>query len=454
MKQKNISYEMTEGNALRIIIRFAIPVMISNLFQQIYTLCDTAIVSRGVGFEALAALGTAEWMNWILIGGVSALTQGFAILVSQKYGEKNIKEVRKIIAMIIWCGIGSTVFVTIAMEGVLPYALDWMHVSDELQVLAAVYCRVLYAGTFATMFYNIFASILRALGNSRDPLKAILLSSVLNIILDIVFVFVFHWGVGGAAAATVIAQVIAGAYCILVVLQSREIVPREEEWKIQWELIGNLFGLAAPIVLESVVISIGGMIVQSVINTYGTIFIAGFTTTNKMYNTLVIVANSLGYALASFAGQNYGAGYIERIKKTVRSVAVLAVVISMVLMLVLLMFAPFIIELLISSNGEDTLEAIQTGAYYLRVFAVFLWSLYLSTILRYALQGIGRTKVIMLSGIVGFTVRVGIALTFPQYFGIRALYFDEVMAWVMECAIIFIGYEKWAKNIAGFSQAC
>lgn len=444
-RKKSIAIEMTEGNALWIIIKFAIPVAISNLFQQVYTLCDTAIVSRGVGFEALAALGITEWMNWILIGGVSALTQGFGVLVSQKYGEKNKEDLRIIIAMIVLCAIGSTVIITIAMEGVLSQALIWMNVSDELYPLATAYCRVLYAGTFATMFYNVFASILRALGNSQTPLKAIILSSIMNTILDILFVFQFRWGVEGAAAATVIAQVAAGMYCMASVLGYQEIVPHGTEWRVRWDWIRSLLKVSIPIVMECVVISIGGMVVQAVVNTYGTVFVVGFTTTNKMYNTLTIIASSLGYALASFTGQNCGAGYIERIKTTVKHIAILSIVLSLIMMILLLLFADVMVGFLISSGGPEELEAISHAAYYLRIFAVFLWVLYLSTILRYTLQGLGRTKVIMVSGILGFFTRILIALLLPQYMGVHILYFDEVIAWVVECLITSAGYVVWLR---------
>lgn len=444
----NTTKEMTKGKPLSLIIMFAVPVMISNVFQQLYTVADTAIVSRGVGMTALSAIGATDWLNYIMLGAVQGLSQGFTVIVSQKYGASDQKGLRKSVAMIIWCAVMCTVVITVCSLLFLNPVLHVINVPKEALSMARVYSRLYYLGAFATMLYNTQAAILRAIGDSRTPLIAIIISSIINIILDVWFVMGLNFGIAGAAVATMIAQVISSLYCFHILRRQKFLLPEKNEWKPDFRLIRKIMGISFPIVMEIVVISVGGIIVQSVVNTYGTAYVAGFTATNKTYGVLTIVSSSLGAAVATFTGQNFGAGKIDRIKTGVKQSVIISIIFALLLTAVLFAFGRNVIEIFIPEDSKSTEKAIGYGVYYIRIFASFMSVMYLSAVARYALQGLGRTKAILASGVVGFLTRAGVALYLPPYYGKTILFYDEIAGWICEGAILIAAYFIWHLKIS------
>ena len=401
---------MTQGKPLRLLFAFALPLMFGNVFQQLYTVVDTAIVGRGVGMDALAALGTVDWLNWLLLGVAQGLTQGFSVRIAQKFGQGDMKGLRQTAGQSALLSAVIALVCTFAIQLVLPYVLVLLRVPEDLRAMASLYTRVLMAGLPAVVFYNYCAGVLRAIGDSRTPLIAMVVAALTNILLDCVAVFWLGWGIVGAAAATVFAQLLSGVICACHIRKipglrfgKPQLVPAAKDCL-------DLMRIGTPIAAKNVIIALGGMVIQSIVNGFDMSFIAGFTATNKLYGLLEIAALSYGYAVTTYVGQNYGAGQTARIRSGVRSAVVLSVLTSFVIGGLMLLLGRSITMLFISSEDPVLAAAAGETAYrYLCVMSFSLPALYLLYVFLSALQGMGRTVATMVSGIIEFILRVSLA---------------------------------------------
>ncbi|MBR4016456.1 MAG: MATE family efflux transporter, partial [Oscillospiraceae bacterium] len=364
---------MTQGSPIKLLIRFSLPLMLGNVFQQLYTVVDTAIVGRGVGMTALAALGCVDWLNWMMLGLAQGFTQGFSVRVAQKFGEKDGPGLHLFMgqssvlmgALIILCAVVGQVC--------LPLFLHFLRVPPELQPMAELYTRILFAGIPAVFFFNYCAAMLRAVGNSKTPLVAMVVAALTNIALDCVAVFILDWGVAGAAIATLIAQILSGVICFIRICRTPQLRYPAKTMKPNRDIMKNLLKIGTPSAAKNLVVALGGMAVTSVVNTFGTAFIAGFTSSNKLYGLLEIAALSYGYAVITYVGQNYGAGRIDRIKSGMKSAAILAVATSLVIAALMFVFGRDITMLFISTeNPADALQAGEFAYRYLCVMAACL----------------------------------------------------------------------------------
>ena len=438
-KSENIN--MTEGKPLRLLLAFAIPQILGNIFQQCYTVTDTAIVGRGVGITALAAIGAVDWLAWLPFCIPQGFTQGFAIMASQKYGEGDEGGVRRIVGQSVRMTIIMSVLCTaIGILG-MPLFLQLMNVKEELRPLASTYLYFLFGGFTIAAFYNLTASMLRAVGDSRTPLIAMVISSLLNIALDAVVVFGFGWGVAGAAGATVFAQIVATVICGAKMLKTRMLCPEAEDLKRFPEITKGLFRLGAPMCLMNLIICIGGLIVFSVVNGFSISFIAGYTATNKLYGVLEMAAISYGYAVTTYVGQNYGAKKVDRIKKGVVTAVHLSVVTALFVGAMMILFGRQITGLFLSSDDPEVLALAGDAAYdFLKIMSIFLPVLYLLYAYRAALQGLGDTVSPLISGIVEFALRVGTAIYVGKTGVERGIFFAEVLAWAGAMLLLTVMY--------------
>ncbi|MDE6836892.1 MAG: MATE family efflux transporter, partial [Acutalibacter sp.] len=307
---------MTEGSPTRLIITFALPLMLGNVFQQLYTVVDTAVVGQVVGVQALAAVGAADWLNWLVLSVMQGLAQGFSILMAQYFGAKDYRQLsRSIGASVTLCVIAAVLMLTASQLAAEP-VLRLLNTPEGILGDSLLYLRIIFGGIPIITAYNLLASILRALGDSKTPLYAVVVATVVNIALDLLFVMGFHWGIGGAAAATVIAQAVSTVYCYFNVRRITVIQLKGEDLKPAPAMTATLLRLGFPVALQNAIISVGGMVVQSVVNRFGMLFIAGFTATNKLYGLLEIAATSYGYAVTSFVGQNLGGGLLGHVYYT------------------------------------------------------------------------------------------------------------------------------------------
>ena len=315
---------MTEGSPIRLLISFALPLMVGNVFQQLYTVVDTAVVGQFVGVSALASLGAADSPNWGVLGIIQGLTQGFSILMAQHFGAKDYRELSRSVGASVTLCLVFTVLLGVGGQLWAETLLRLLNTPQDVLPGALLYLRIVYGGIPAIMAYNFLAAILRALGDAKTPLYAIVVAALMNVVLDLLFVVGFHWGIAGAAIATVVSQVASAVYCFFNVRKITILQVLPGDLKPSRDLTLTLLKLGFPMALQNAIIAMGSMVVQFVINGYGMLFLAGFTATNKLYGLLEIAATSYGFAVTSYVGQNLGARLVNRIKRGQRAAAVVA----------------------------------------------------------------------------------------------------------------------------------
>lgn len=436
---KNVK-DMTHGSPARLIVTFALPLMLGNIFQQLYTMTDAAIVGQFAGTDALGALGSADWLCWLVFGVIGGFMQGFSILVAQRFGGSDMRLMRRSVStLVILAGIVAVVFTAAGLILTVPL-LRLMGTLDRVFDLAAAYLHILYGGICVTAAYNLLSSLLRALGNSRSPLIAMVAASVTNIALDLLFVVVFHWDVAGAAAATVIAQGVATVICLMAVLKLEPLRFQKGEFAFHRGDAGQLLKLAAPMAFQNTMISVGGMAVQKVLNGLGYLYVTGFTATNKLYGLLEAAAVSFGYAITTYTGQNLGAGRFDRIRSGMRKAALIAFVTALCLTGVMFLAGRPCLSLFIASSADP--GVMEVAVKYLHYMAAALFILYFLYVYRSALQGMGDTFMPMLSGLAECVMRVGTAwlLTLPALLGPEGIYFAEPAAWTGAAILLVISY--------------
>lgn len=439
--------DMTSGSPARLIMLFAIPLMLGNIFQQLYTMVDTIVVGQIVGVQALAALGAVEWVMWLVLGVASGMTQGFSILIAQYYGAREIKDLRKALAhSYILTAILAAAVLVVSQAGAYGL-LRFLNTPENIIGMSMSYLRVVFCGIPMIAAYNIFASALRAMGNSKTPLTAMILAAIINVVLDILFVAQFHMGVAGAAAATVIAQSFSAVYCFLVLRKINIVKLEKSHFSKDVILDKKLLKLGTPIVFQNVIIAVGGLVVQYVVNGYGFLFVAGFTATNKLYGLLEMAAISYGYAIVTYVGQNLGAKRPDRIKKGVRASAVIAAITSAVISVVMILWGKTILSLFISGDPKQTQQVLEIAYRYLFIMACFLWILYFLYVYRSALQGLGDTVIPMMSGVAEFVMRVGVALLLPLAMGENGIFYAEITAWTGAAVLLAVNYYRRVKTL-------
>ena len=431
---------MTEGSPSKLIITFALPLMVGNVFQQLYTVIDTMVVGQALGVSALAALGATDWLNWLFAGLIQGFAQGFSILMSQEFGSGNYQRLRKVIFNSIVLSVICSLLVLIASQACAAPVLTLLHTPGDIMDDSLLYLRIIFLGMPIIMAYNLSASILRSLGDSKTPLHAMIAASITNIVLDLIFVLVFHWGIAGAAIATLLAQLLSSVYCFYFIARIEILKISRDELVMETEICGKLLLLSSPIAFQNTVIFIGGMIVQSVVNSFGVIFIAGFTATNKLYGLLESAATSYGYSMSTYAGQNLGAGNIKRIRKGVRSAMIIALITSLTISIIMLLLGRNILTWFLSGDPSQTEAALQVAYRYLAIMSLFLSTLYLLYIIRSTLQGTGDTFMPFISGIAEFVMRVGAALILPRFLGQDGIFYAEILAWTGADVILVSAY--------------
>ena len=439
---------MTAGKPLTLIISFALPLMAGNIFQQLYTVVDTMVVGKALGVNALAALGATDWLYWMLLGMVQGVTQGFGILMAREFGAKQFDRLRSVVGSSTSLSALSAMLFLILGQLVAKPILLLLNTPVEILDGSLLYLRIMFLGIPVVMAYNLLATILRSLGDGQTPLQAMIVAAISNIVLDLLFVLLFRWGIAGAAIATLIAQGISGCYCLIKIRKIEFMRLTRSNFALQPVMAGRLLSLGSPMAAQNAIIAVGGMIIQGVVNGYGVAFIGGFTAANKLYGVLEIAATSYGYAMITYVGQNLGAGKIERIKTgMVRAVSV-ALATSAVISAVMLMFGRLIIGSFISGTPAEAAAATEVGFTYLSVMSLCLPVLYILHVTRSAVQGMGNTVLPMISGIAEFIMRTGGVLLLPALMGENGIFLAEVAAWLGADLILVPSYQIMLKRIS------
>ncbi len=438
---------MTEGKPSLLIFSFAMPLMVGNVFQQLYTVVDTMVVGKALGVNALAALGAADWLNWLMLGVIQGFTQGFGILMAQEFGAGRHDNLRRSIGnSAVLSFLSSAVLLGIGQLLARP-VLNILQTPARILPDSLLYLRIMYLGIPVVMAYNLLAVILRSLGDGRTPLHAMIVAAITNIALDLLFVLVFGLGISGAAAATLIAQLISSLFCLYHIRKIDILSMHISDFRLGDRLPFRLLMLGFPMAFQNAVISVGGMIVQFVVNGFGVIFIAGFTATNKLYGVLEVAATSYGYAMVTYTGQNLGAGRTDRIRKGVRSATLIALLTSLLIAFLMLFFGKIILSWFISGTPQEFEQTLKIAYYYLVVMSICLPVLYILHITRSTIQGMGNTVLPMVSGIAEFVMRAATAVFLPLLIGETGIFYAEIMAWAGATVILIFSYFAVIKKM-------
>lgn len=439
--------DMTKGSIAKLLLTFSLPLLLSNLGQQLYVIVDAAIVGRGIGVKALAAVGASDWTYWMFVWTIMGLTQGFGTFVSRAFGEKNHAKMNKVIAMSTVLGLAAGILMTVTGMVAARPLLTALKTPPDILEGALGYFLVMTSGLVVVTAYNIAASVLRALGDAKRPLYAMLIAVGINIALDLLFVIVFKWGLTGAAAASIVSQFVSFLYCLRQIKKIPEVRLTANAWKPDIPMLGALTRFGIPIAALYIVIAAGGIILQAAINRQGSLFIAGFTATNKLYGLLECAAISLGLALATFAAQNYGAGNRFRVRRGVR----VGLVISLIAALVVSVFAVFggkwLLKAFIDSDLADGEAVLAIAERYLFIMSALLVILFPIHIYRNAVQALGNSVWPMISGVVETVVRMILGVVIVLFSLPEILYYTEPAAWLAALIFIATPYYHYRKKL-------
>ena len=310
----NKIHDMTTGSPVRLIIRFMIPMFLGNVFQQFYNIADSIVAGQFIGVTALAAIGSTGSLMFFVTGWLNGLSSGFAILVSQWFGAKQYDRMRHYVAMSVYLAAAFAILMTAGLLIANEPILRLMNYSDDIMPDVKLYMGIIYAGLIVTAAYNSLAAFLRALGDSKSPLYFLIISAAINVVLDIAFIVVFGMGVEGCAYATVIAQGISALLCFVYILKRFPILHlKREDFRVSFESFGRLLALGIPMGLQFSITAIGTIIVQGAVNIYGEIYMAGFSAAGKLQNLIATVFTAFGATIATYVGQNRGAGKMDRV---------------------------------------------------------------------------------------------------------------------------------------------
>ena len=399
--------DMTSGSPAKLILRFSLPVMVSNAFHQLYILADSIIVSRMLGVKALAALGSADWYTFMFVSIVQALVQGFAIQAGQEFGAHRQHHLHQTLARSIVLTCAAAVLLTLFATGTLRNILFLLQTPEDVYDLAHAYLLTIFLGLGATTFLNFTSAMLRALGNAKVPLWSMIISTILNIFLDLVMVR--SMGITGAALATVISQAAGGFINLYAMMHIPLLHMEKADWKRNEALDGKLLKLSLPMMMQNLLISGGGMIVQSRVNGFDLAHIASYSAMNKMFGLLELAAMAYGYALITYISQNFGAHKPDRIRSGLKSSAIIALITSAFVSLLIVGFGRSIAASFLTGDPKTVEEAANLTVQLLRVLAFTLPLLYLLHVMRSALQGLGNTMMPMVSGLAEIAGRLVLA---------------------------------------------
>lgn len=438
--------DMTNGAPLKLIVTFALPLMVGNIFQQMYTVVDTMVVGKALGVDALAALGATDWLYWMWLGMIQGVAQGFGILMAREFGARKYDSLRSVVGSSITLSAFAAVILLVIGQSVASPVLRLLNTPAEIMDWSLLYLRIMFLGIPIVMAYNLLATILRSLGDGQTPLYAMIVAAFSNIALDLLFVLVFHWGIAGAAIATVIAQGISSIYCLTKIRKIQFLNVKKHDLALKPAMVGRLLSLGSPMAAQNAIIAIGGMIITAVVNGYGVAFIGGFTAANKLYGILEIAATSYGYAMITYVGQNLGAGKISRIRKGMGVATIIAVATSALIGTIMLILGKSIVGAFISGTPQEIAEATKIGYTYLAMMSVCLPVLYILHVTRSAVQGMGNTVLPMVSGIAEFIMRTGGVLLLPAVIGENGIFVAEVLAWAGADVILIPSYFITLRN--------
>lgn len=429
--------DLTKGYPAKVIALFAIPLIIGNIAQTLYNITDSKIVSLFVSSSALAAVGATGVISNLLIGLMNGLTQGFAIVVSRCFGAKDFKNLRRtVFGIFILTSLFAVALMALGLFTVEPI-LNLLGTPADIMEDSVSYLRIILVGIIFTAFYNMAANILRAIGDSKRPLYCLFASIIINVGLDLLFIVVFKMGIEGAAYATIISQFLSAVFCLLIlVIKTREILPRAGEFDLKLEEYKELITFGLSMGLMGCLINIGSVILQTSINGLGTTVITAHTSARRVLDILMILVYTFGFSMMTFSSQNYGAGRIDRIRQGIIHSVVIDTVITTVIIVWTFMFGTNVVGWVASTQEPAILS---NGELYLRIGVVFFYSLGPLFIFRGTLQGMGAKSVPLITSGIELLIKILSVRFLVPVLGYKGVALTEPISWVVMTVFLFIG---------------
>lgn len=433
--------DMTQGSPLKNIVLFSLPVLAGNLFQQLYNMVDAVIVGRVLGPDALAAVGATGCLMFLVLGFANGIAQGFSVMIAQAFGAGNHRQLKHYVALIVVLSIIVSVLLSIPTAMNAKWLLELLETPSDVIDMSTSYIEVIFAGIILTMAYNVEAGILRGVGDSRTPLYFLFLASIINVILDIVFIMVLGFGTEGAAYATVIGQGVSAVCCFVYMFVKFPIIKVSKE-DFYWDIRAcvNLLRLGIPMAINYSITAIGTMIFQRAINVFGSSIMASYTAASKVVNLTTQTMPALGTATATFCGQNLGAGKYDRIYKGMRVSLFICIVIGLLAGAISILAGPAMVSIFIDKPDARTMEDAMT---YLWRASLFMIPLAMIFAYRNGMQGLNRSFVPMLSGIVELFSRFAVVKLLSGPYGYKGVCWTDAICWGMTGVIVWVAYLCW-----------
>ncbi|MBE5824391.1 MAG: MATE family efflux transporter [Butyrivibrio sp.] len=438
MKKTSTIKDLTVGNPMSLILGFALSLFWGMLFQQLYNIIDTAIVSWFIGKEAYTGVGTTGAINFLIMGFCMGVCNGFAIPVAQRFGARDYKSMRKFVshAIILCCIFAAvmTFFVSLFCRQILTA----MNTPADVFEYAYKYIIVIFLGIPVTYMYNLLSGIIRALGDSKHPVQFLIIASIINIGLDLLFIIPFHMGITGAALATVISQLISGIMCLVFIVKKIELLHlQKEDWELDRSHFHILMNMGVPMGLQYSITAIGSVILQIAINSLGTDAAAAVTTAQKVGMFFCIPFDALGSTMATYGGQNVGAKKIEHLQQGLVAAVKLGCGYAISAFIVLYFFGRTFAMIFLDSGDTACLD---NAHLYLTINAAFYIPLALVNIVRFLIQGMGFSMFAVLAGVMEMIGRTLVAVVLVPIFGFPAICFASPIAWILADAFLIPAY--------------
>ncbi|HIU58103.1 MAG TPA: MATE family efflux transporter [Candidatus Ornithomonoglobus merdipullorum] len=439
--------DMTVGTPIKAILLFAVPMLIGNVFQQFYNFVDTTVVGKFVGADALAAVGTTGSMNALLICIAMGLSNGAGVIISQCFGAQRYDEMKKAVTAMMYVASVTGLVITAAGIFLAGPAMRLLGVPDSIIHLSVLYMRIVFGFSLTGIFYNAFAAILRSVGDSRTPLYMLIISSVINVVLDLLFVLKFGMGVAGVAYATVIAQGVSAALCAMYIIKHRYQLHLDALPKLPPKyMVVKIFRIGMPSAFQSAMISLGGISVQGLINSFGTDAMAAYTASSKIDSVAIQILISIAASLSVYSGQNMGAGNIKRIRTGLRQTLMVMIPVCTAVAAVMLIFKRQILGIFLDADSAQ--NAIEIGCMYLSVIGIGYIIAGIMQSYQNLLKGCGDVNVCVAAGLAELGVRVGASYLFVIFWELQGVFIAIPVSWMCGCIIPVVRYlsGKWTKK--------
>ena len=440
--------DLTSGAPMGLLLSFMLPLLLGMLFQQFYNMVDTVVVGKALGVQALAGVGSTGSISFLVLGLCNGICAGFAIPVAQRFGRRDYDGVRKFV--------GNMILLTAVLAGIITLVttancrniLIWMKNPEDTFQFAYDYILLIFLGIPATMLYNLLSGVIRSLGDSKTPLAFLILSSLLNVALDVLFIVLFRMGVAGAGWATLLSQLISGLMCLGFIIKRFPLLHLgREDLQFRWVYARHLLNMGLPMGLQYSITAIGSILLQTAVNGLGANAMAAVTAGSKVYMLCACPYDAIGTTAATYAGQNLGAGKPERVHEGVRACTVLGVIYAAVIFLAMYFWGGQLSLLFLDTKDAAAVAAIGgLSRQFLLTNLAFFVPLLFVNLLRFTIQGLGFSEFAVFAGVFEMVARGVFGLCLVPWLGFPAVCFASPAAWVMADLFLFPAYYSCMKK--------